>query len=196
MIFFLRQNTPKMDRMWLPDSNLHCVPCYGLAVLGPGTQGHYQPLKPVQSINPALYKSSCLRLAFQTGSTRLQMGENIFVWLKSEQKFTCEQKAASTPWDGLKILVAVSLWLCFAATLCCAVPSPPRQSCPRNQEEPCALFRGTWAVTVSLYSRYLWRSLPCSQAPQPTLSFPPAGELLLAGNRGKRPWQPCATGRM
>lgn len=33
-------------------------------------------------------------------------------------------------------------------------------------------------------------------APQPTLSFPIAGELLLAVNRGKRPWQPCTTGGM
>lgn len=99
------------------------------------------------------------------------MGENTFVLLKSEQKFTCELKAASAPWDGLEMLVAVSLWLCFAATLGCAAPSLPRQCCPRNQEEPCALFRGPRAVTVPLYSRYLWRSLPCSQAPQPTLSF-------------------------
>lgn len=120
------------------------------------------------------------------------MGENIFVLLKSEQKFTCEQKAAAAP--GM-------VWKCLLLSACgcvlqphCAVLSPPlRGRAVPGIKELCALFWGTRAVIVCLCSRYLWRSLPCSQAPQPTLSFPPAEELLWAGNRGRRLWQPCTT---
>lgn len=70
------------------------------------------------------------------------MGENIFVLLKSEQKFTCEQKAASAPWDGLEIFVAVTCGCVLQPH--CAVLSPPLQgrAVPGIRRSPVHFFEG------------------------------------------------------